>query len=268
MANTTEDTGFLDESSAERNQGDRQDDLAVDVCISYPDRGVREQHCFTGSKALLETLQSWQRQGLAGILLSWGATPGGAREQVEAQITEAGIAYKTSSPRVPRTDTAAASGSPPPRNGGKSLVASLAALAMVVGIGVRVARLIIGINQGGGKAAQVQADHDRRNQRMIALSFEKAARARAFQELQHPDPKVRVRAVALVGQRYQADKETVPALIGALADRDPNVRRTAVITLGQIEPKSGKVVQAVRDRLADQDESVRLAARDTLEAMK
>jgi len=261
MPNQTDDTSFLGNSGAEHNPRGRQDDLTVDVCASHLDRGERPQHCFTSSKVLLDTLQSWQRQGLEDITLTWGATRRDARAQVEAQIQEAGVAYKTSRPPVSRTGPAAAGEK---SGAGKPLVAWLTAIAVVVGIGLRVARMVR-INQGAGRAAQEQVGRQRPNPRMMAFLPD---RARTFRALQDPDARIRVQAVAVVGQQYRADKETIPALIEALKDRDPAVRRTAVITLGQIEPKPDRAVQAMRDRLADQDAGVRLAARKTLEDMK
>ena len=70
------------------------EDLALDVCISYPDGGARVKHFFTGSAALLGTLLAWKRQGITDILLTWGVTRAEVRERVEELLREAGVQYR------------------------------------------------------------------------------------------------------------------------------------------------------------------------------
>lgn len=73
-------------------------------------------------------------------------------------------------------------------------------------------------------------------------------------ELQHKDPKVRVKAVRALATKIPAD--AIPALMKSLGDLDATVRGTACETLAGFKDKAGPAVPLLIECLGDKDERV------------
>lgn len=94
-------------SEPDHRSDPQSDERSLDVCISYPEGGIRNKHFFTQSTALLSTLVAWKRKGKVDILLTWGRTLPEIRERVEVLIRQAEVDYRTPEQRRGQGVTAA-----------------------------------------------------------------------------------------------------------------------------------------------------------------
>jgi HEAT repeat protein len=78
-------------------------------------------------------------------------------------------------------------------------------------------------------------------------------------DLKSPQEKDRVVAVRLLPQKGDA-AQTVPALVGALADKENDVRRSAAIGLGRLGESAKGAIPALQAARRDRDARVREAA--------
>jgi HEAT repeat protein len=83
-----------------------------------------------------------------------------------------------------------------------------------------------------------------------------------------PDPKVRKKAVDVLGNVGPADPAAIPALIAALKDKDPNVRDAAVLGLSKIGPPAADGLPALRVAMNDPNPTVRAHAATAVERVR
>jgi HEAT repeat protein len=75
-----------------------------------------------------------------------------------------------------------------------------------------------------------------------------------------PDPKVRKKAIDVLGNVGPADPAAIPALAEAVRDKDPAVRDAAVLALSKIGKPAAAALPALRDATKDANLSVRTHA--------
>jgi HEAT repeat protein len=63
--------------------------------------------------------------------------------------------------------------------------------------------------------------------------------------LRHPDPRMRLRAVEVLGRIGPDASDAVSALVAVLDDEDPQVRKAAIRSLGQIGPDARAAVRPI-----------------------
>jgi HEAT repeat protein len=80
-----------------------------------------------------------------------------------------------------------------------------------------------------------------------------------------PDPKVRMKAVDVLGNVGPADPAAIPALAEAVRDRDPSVRDAAVLALSKIGPPAAAALPALREATKDPSPAVRAHAATAVE---
>jgi HEAT repeat protein len=88
------------------------------------------------------------------------------------------------------------------------------------------------------------------------------------ESLTAPSPKVRKRAVAVLGHVGDADPAAIPALISALKDPDGGVREQAVIALLNLGAQARNAVPALEQALHDREARVRTVAARALERVR
>jgi HEAT repeat protein len=75
-----------------------------------------------------------------------------------------------------------------------------------------------------------------------------------------PDPKVRKKAIDVLGNVGPADPAAIPALIAAVKDKDASVRDAAVLALSKIGPPAAEGWPALREATKDPNPTVRAHA--------
>jgi len=75
-----------------------------------------------------------------------------------------------------------------------------------------------------------------------------------------PDPKVRKKAIDVLGNVGPADPAAIPALIAAVKDKDSSVRDAAVLALSKIGPPAAEGLPALREATKDPNPTVRAHA--------
>jgi HEAT repeat protein len=75
-----------------------------------------------------------------------------------------------------------------------------------------------------------------------------------------PDPKVRKKAVDVLGNVGPADPAAVPALAEAVKDKDAGVRDAAVLALSKIGPPAAAALPTLREATQDPNPTVRAHA--------
>ena len=80
-----------------------------------------------------------------------------------------------------------------------------------------------------------------------------------------PDPKVRKKAVDVLGNVGPADPATIPALAEAVKDKDPAVRDAAVLALSKIGPPAAAALPVLREATKDSNPTVRAHAATAVE---
>jgi HEAT repeat protein len=75
-----------------------------------------------------------------------------------------------------------------------------------------------------------------------------------------PDPKVRKKAVDVLGNVGPADPAAIPALANAVRDKDPAVRTAAILALSKIGKPAAAALPALRDATKDVNPTVRAHA--------
>ena len=80
-----------------------------------------------------------------------------------------------------------------------------------------------------------------------------------------PDPKVRKKAVVVLGNVGPADAAAIPALIAAVKDKDATVRDLAVLALSKIGPAAADGLPALREATKDPNPNVRAHAATAVE---
>jgi len=75
-----------------------------------------------------------------------------------------------------------------------------------------------------------------------------------------PDPKVRKKAIDVLGNVGPADPAAIPALITALKDKNVTVRDAAVLALSKIGPLAAEGLPALREATRDPNPTVRAHA--------
>jgi HEAT repeat protein len=75
-----------------------------------------------------------------------------------------------------------------------------------------------------------------------------------------PDPKVRKKAIDVLGNVGPADRAAIPALIAAVKDKDASVRDAAVLALSKIGPPALEGLPALREATKDSNPTVRAHA--------
>jgi HEAT repeat protein len=86
--------------------------------------------------------------------------------------------------------------------------------------------------------------------------------------LEHPEPKVRKKAVIALGHVGTADSSVLPALIEAVKDRDPAVRCEAILALFNIGPSAEDALPVLRTATKDTNARVRSYAAKALERIQ
>jgi len=80
-----------------------------------------------------------------------------------------------------------------------------------------------------------------------------------------PDPKVRKKAVEVLGNVGPVDPGAIPALIAAVKDRQAAVRDAAVLALSKIGPPAASAMDVLTEAAKDRDATIRAHARSALE---
>jgi HEAT repeat protein len=94
------------------------------------------------------------------------------------------------------------------------------------------------------------------------------ARRKWTEALRDPDPKLRKRAAFKLGNIGLADRDVVPALIGALKDADSTVRCEAILSLMKIGPDAEEAIPELANiQEHDSDEAARTCAARALEKL-
>jgi HEAT repeat protein len=75
-----------------------------------------------------------------------------------------------------------------------------------------------------------------------------------------PDPKVRKKAIDVLGNVGPADPAAIPALIAAVKDKDAVVRDAAVLALSKIGPPAAEGLPTLREATKDPNPTVRAHA--------
>jgi HEAT repeats len=75
-----------------------------------------------------------------------------------------------------------------------------------------------------------------------------------------PDPKVRKKAVDVLGNVGPADPAAIPALIVAVKDKDAGVRDAAVLALSKIGPPAADALPTLREAMKDPNPTIRAHA--------
>src|SRR5262245_13012460 len=71
-----------------------------------------------------------------------------------------------------------------------------------------------------------------------------------------PDPKVRKKAIDVLGNVGPSDPAAIPALIAAVKDKDASVRDAAVLALSKIGPQAADGLPARREEMKDANPTV------------
>jgi HEAT repeat protein len=75
-----------------------------------------------------------------------------------------------------------------------------------------------------------------------------------------PDPKVRKKAIDVLGNVGPADPAAIPVLIAAVKDKDAGVRDAAVLALSKIGSPAAEGLPALREATKDSNPTVRAHA--------
>jgi len=78
-----------------------------------------------------------------------------------------------------------------------------------------------------------------------------------LEELKHPDPALRKKAVLALGHVGKADAAAIPAVVGAVSDVDSGVRDQAVLSLLRLGPLAREALPALTAAQNDPDDTVR-----------
>jgi HEAT repeat protein len=81
-----------------------------------------------------------------------------------------------------------------------------------------------------------------------------------LEAVKSPDPKVRKKAVDVLGNVGPADAAVIPALAEAVKDKDPAVRDAAVLALSKIGPPAAAALPALQEATRDPNPTVRAHA--------
>ena len=108
--------------------------------------------------------------------------------------------------------------------------------------------------------AAVVAAGCHRNPGPKGLYFSGEPVAHWLEAARSPDPKVRKKAVDILGNVGPADPAAIPALAEAVKDKDPAVRDAAVLALSKIGPPAAAALPALREATRDPNPAVRAHA--------
>jgi HEAT repeat protein len=78
-----------------------------------------------------------------------------------------------------------------------------------------------------------------------------------LEELKHPDPAQRKKAVLALGHVGNADAAAIPAVVAAIGDPDSRVRDQAVLSLLRLGPLARQALPALTAAQNDPDDTVR-----------
>jgi HEAT repeat protein len=160
---------------------------------------------------------------------------------------------------------------PEPPSRSVLLVSAFGAVGTLVLIVIVLFRVMDNVNQAVNKAGEAERERQEQVRRQIAaqlgggkqvtLPAEDETKARAFRDVEHADPILRLESVDVIARLYLTDPRAVPALVKRLKDDDDaRVRLSAIRALQKVAPRTEPIEAALRAAIDDKDPRVRAEA--------